>query len=1456
MGESAVANFRLTEPGGVNWPNQPIEFRYDGGRPNPQTTRMIGPDGVTEIPYQWVSSCAAPAATKGCIAIRDSLSANANQTYTLQSGAAPVANATNPVLIQTVPCFGMMCWQITNGRTGLRIPQSQASPFNAAPIEGILLADGATWTGVGGSANLLYSGPGCAMAGTLHTPMPCAASYRARLIDAGPLKTVVEVDYTFHRPNFTYGAINAASVDSDANAIRLNGSYDYDGERVGFSRNGNTLPGGLAENTVYIAHRVPGATNTYTYTLASTGAAVDLTSSGSGNWITMGYINVAGTGHYTAKFTLYSNSKSILLDEDSDMVFSYYLPFYSQVQPDTARWRGHDAWDGSKNSPYCGYNTPVAVKRATNTSPIVLSFSSPVFMGTPTGLAGVAISGVNGNTAANTSPGGVYYLKGIGPAPYISASLYRDAALTVPVAGNGEWTGGGIVKVAYTGQTIDPVQDAFFDISYASDMPASYICTPGVSNRKMVINYPSADHAAGWSFLTYQSGGSAASPVLGWYVGDYGTFWWTAMGPSTPGLYSSNSDWITHSPNAMIQVDNLIRAPDGSVVHAGNNYSVHRNWGIFVSTKADVLAADQHQPISDDQNTLTGINLTRLESYQLSFPDPPGGWKWLYNPPSAMNTLIALVRDGTSYCGSPGCYRTLLNNSGGSDTATITAMWAGNSTAAVQAALNKASGPFEAVVKEMANGENHWNSTYGGYQLGLNWGFKYTPLLNAILMDSNSTSAQKAAAKKQLALYGSLLWDNDYRPLADDGTSPSGASCGLANQCLQFVQYRANIAMAIPTHPVMAAKQTIALSWTKLAFAEAFNIYGSPQGSTHYQGTYTEPLYANFRLASLIPNGSGGHLTSFDSPTWSRYAKWELSIQTPPEPRFGNIRKAYSNGDGNTEADARTGLLATALNDINPELASKLSGAWWKSNTASYLTQDDQFLPTFLEIDPTIPQASPNTGSFHFPGYHSAMRYGYGTANETALWFINGGFYQLGGHRHADDGQVSIYALAAPLAIDWNANLYSPHISGELMHDRVVFDTELGAASWAADNPSLETPGNLYEDHTQKQFSAFPGSTKSCTSFSMRSASTVWTRCVLLAAVDPSYPLIYVRDTFTGAAAAAPKTLTWNLMAAGPVNTPAGTIAPVLRFSEGCQAPAGQLPSNSPLNPLGAGIQAFHFTGAVWPRHATRGIDWDLWTINPSRSAQFLIGNWGHGCQSTREAGEFQKANGAPFNERQDILRVHDTGSFTTIIAPYRKTEAPRRSVTEQPCGIQIVQERETTCFSDAGMTYSNGTRHALSVYDSSRQSAYGFTASGGAQELIDDGAGTLTWTIDDVVAGTREIILPDGAWFPAIPVPYSNGSYRYYHEGGAQPFPVTIQFMRTPAPLRAVSFDFKAPAGAVSMGIRYGSASYATIAKCSGTPLTCSATFQSPPGVWNEQHDFLDSHGNVIASSESKEVR
>src|SRR5207249_371806 len=248
---------------------------------------------------------------------------------------------------------------------------------------------------------------------------------------------------------------------------------------------------------------------------------------------------------------------------------------------------------------------------------------------------------------------------------------------------------------------------------------------------------------------------------------------------------------------------------------------------------------------------------------------------------------------------------------------------------------------------------------------------------------------------------------------------------------------------------------------------------------------------------------------------------------------------------------------------------------------------------------------------------------------------------------------------AAPLAIDWNANLYYPHVGGGLQHNRVIREAEIGQP-WNADSLSLEVGAN-WGSSTETRFSGFSQSSRAETSF-LASDGTMWTRVV---------------------------------------------------------------------------------TGALWSAHRTGVIDWDLYIARDGEE-RLYIGSWGHSAHSGREMGEFQRANGAPVRESQQILRVWGTGSFATIILPYRKGETPVRTVTQEDCGVRISEANRTLCFAEGSYQFSDGKRKILTTFDSDPAQFAGIALTGGPTELV---------LMDDEVKisasgapGVRFITLP-GSW-------------------------------------------------------------------------------------------------------------
>jgi hypothetical protein len=856
---------------------------------------------------------------------------------------------------------------------------------------------------------------------------------------------------------------------------------------------------------------------------------------------------------------------------------------------------------------------------------------------------------------------------------------------------------------------------------------------------------------------------------------------------------------------------------------------------------------------------------------------------------------------------------------------------------------------MSAVVNNLANGTGRWTQAYFGYQLFQNALGNVFPVCTALLHAYSGGASYLTApnynmCKTILALAGSLVWDKDYMCIGPDvpipvlyGASCSGANEGNSNQVQLFPTQRTLASETLNFHPFLQTKVATGIGYANVNLLAAFNSYGAGPASLHYQTNYTEPNYQNFQAGAI----NGLYSFPHSAFNWKGHIQWLLSGLTPPEPRFGGttangFRKCLSNGDGNTESQCGSyaGDIAAGLYPTDPANAGYAQWMFESTNPGSLFSGPPYTLGTyssFLTIPnySQLPAVAPALASVSFPGYWSVERFGFGSSHETSVHFINGDFYQSGGHRHIDQGQVSIYAHNAPLAIDWNANAYYPETGAGFCHDRIVKDddnwgsTSNAMASWSdtthpiicetsppsgftetgvTQPSSSNTPGNS----APINFSAFENSSQSVATFTYADGST-WTRLVRTMAADPVFPLVYVEDQFCAddsyqygvtpcdSADMSGKTLTWNLMAecvmngtgatqgtCDPVSTPLGNITPVYSYNFancGTNETALSYPSNTDTSlmapySLANGLERFTFTGMQWPAHETNGIDWDLWEIPSSGSAQFLLGHWAHDCNANNELGEFHQtnktnpdmgynpptftgtyiSNSAQF-ESQDILRIHDTGTFQTVIAPYRKSETPTRTFVSGSCSAglggtvyQMTQGSETTCFNDSAMSFTNGAQQTLTVYDESSQAAFGMTASGGAQELVNDGAGTITWTVDDITAGTRCVTLPAGAWYPSGPVEVMASQYCHYQGASLQPSPSVITFTPTPVTLDTVTLSFSPPAGATAVEVAFGNlADYTALASCG---LTCVVEFQLPSGSYSEMHSFLDMNGNVISSS------
>jgi hypothetical protein len=370
---------------------------------------------------------------------------------------------------------------------------------------------------------------------------------------------------------------------------------------------------------------------------------------------------------------------------------------------------------------------------------------------------------------------------------------------------------------------------------------------------------------------------------------------------------------------------------------------------------------------------------------------------------------------------------------------------------------------------------------------------------------------------------------------------------------------------------------------------------------------------------------------------------------------------------------------------------------------------------------------------------------------------VNGTFYS--DHRHDDIGNLVIYALGAPLSIDWGS-MYSPQSAGGYMHSTVMPESNIGQP-WNSDSPAINKYVAPWRTANQDSFLAFLDSGQVTSSFQSQNGA-VWNRSVYSIHPNPNSPVILIDDSFRGTDATAAKIFSLNLMAQGAVETPSGLITPPLRLWDSAGT-RQELPSAAGPLSLAPGLNRFRFTGQ-W------GIDWDLYAIT-SDAPQAVIGNWAHNWAPSPEQSQFRKANGTPFQERQQILRLRNTGPVRTLILPRRKNQTISSQVSQTGGQITIKSGTEQTTIGSSFYSFTNGQKTEVGTFDSQPASAYGIKISGGAAEVsIANGHATIT---AHGPAGKRTIILP-GSWTAVAPLTFTNGSYVLDYAGGT-PVQITM---------------------------------------------------------------------------------
>lgn len=868
--------------------------------------------------------------------------------------------------------------------------------------------------------------------------------------------------------------------------------------------------------------------------------------------------------------------------------------------------------------------------------------------------------------------------------------------------------------------------DALVDLNYQA--PATH--------RFSHTTYPFLSHWDPWGVDTgfywqlYASSSDAGDNLLGLFAGRTSRL-------HTPGLSGVSIDTNTRDGRRRCEVRVTFQRLMPTQRYARQ---MRFAWGLFLGRKsADLRPPKEVQGVNRQMNLHAGVNLTALASLPAEYADPPSGYGSLYVEPEVCQRLKAALQAEAAKKD-----KTLFNRLSAVDPyfRDIVEFWRQPSAEQAAKAARAIQDYARSFLDVHVHGEGIYKHDMHYFTACLNISARLI-WLDELLSSELLSPEDKARLKRIAALWGHLLWNNDLAAMQED----SGMNWGPQNMASMWFGTRYAYTLFLAHHPLFQDRARQVKELAVSQFREYINEDGACTACAHYAGASMTPILNLFQQLQ-----TRGVFDPFASETrLKRYSEWEMQLMTPPEVRFGGLRKIIAVGDGSTESSTRPAQLGTGLAAADPALSTRLMGAW-KSMGSPH---SGFFGSSIVKIDEGLPAVSPRLASDQFQGWMSVLRTGWDTPQESAVFFVNGN--HLSDHRHNDNGTLVLYALGAPLSLDWGP-IYYPRVDGGLMHSIAVPESGL-KQPWDADNTPLDWPHYMapWQCLEQRPLVALGSSTAACARFAWPSRKELaWQRSVWLVHFDPERPVIVIDDMFSGAKE--PMISTLNLVAQGEVATPRGPVRPEERLYDHRESKP-QMPSAGKRLPLAAGLNRFRFRGQ-WL------IDWDLYVQAPG-PIEAAIGNWGHRWNPSTEAGQFAKSQGRPFEERQHILRLRGAERFRTVVLPYLKDHAPDPlQVETQGQSLRVRSGDATLTIGPAHCDFQRAETKGLATYDASAAEAHGIRIEGGPAEVIlrsDKGSITVAGP-----AGDRRIVLPAG-WSVAAPAGTAairDGAWHFHHAG------------------------------------------------------------------------------------------
>lgn len=696
-----------------------------------------------------------------------------------------------------------------------------------------------------------------------------------------------------------------------------------------------------------------------------------------------------------------------------------------------------------------------------------------------------------------------------------------------------------------------------------------------------------------------------------------------------------------------------------------NSWYPHKRcqWGIFISTKKDLLSPEKTQPIALEMNKYSGLALVIKSYVQKPVKIIPAFYEaGIYTSGKEIKKICRQMKTHENvykwFCEIDGNHKMIWD------------VWRYKDSAL---SIKKFLLDFYDGLPDMyINGEGTFTREFR-YWKGTRMFKLYASVIAALFADEEIKIEpdERIKLEKLIGAMARILWDDNNAPLFES----AGVNFGPANMYYMYANGRTFFALLLANDPEFSKRAKSVSQNVKHDLSTAIYSNGASFGTPHYTQPTIEPL-----LFSMLQLRQAGIEDLFkNSKEIKKFARFYLTLLTPPSVRFMLNRKLISFGDGSEESTATFGLMAEGLKDIDPQLSNELSYAFHHGPARGTTLGSVGLAINLLLVDKEV---KPFIKTTNYKGYLSHFRNALNTDYETALWALNGD--SLFDHRNDDAGEFALYALGAPLSLS-RSSFYYPYATDGRVRSIVIPADQFPEWSDSEHPISQRSLTNRTWPKSEELEFASLGKSNSVLIKMSANKGQVWYRKIIEVVLDDKLPIFAFYDSISGGS----EKNIWSMMmmSQGAIKTPVGQIIPESRLSDHKKEIV--LPKGTKALSLKSGINKFGFTGQNWIVHPTKGINWDFYT-NSRASQDISFAQWGTTWQNGVEILEFFQTNKVWYSEEQQIIRIKGGKTFFNLLLPYYKGSNPYdNNVGALSPGIFKLKQNNKTIYISADYYYA-----------------------------------------------------------------------------------------------------------------------------------------------------------------------